>query len=136
MSELRGDDRALPPMVLAKRQWYVVGSRRHRRAYVAAELTAICVAAAFGADSAIVAVLGAIVLVVTSARAAFQPHENWVEFSPLRYDLEREIPPYDTDTAVQALVLRVEDLARDSGQRWTTRQARLWSKGSAQPGPD
>lgn len=147
MLDARSDGQSIPPMVLAKWEWYRQGAAKHRRGYAVVELTAICVAAAIPLaaslrlDPSVVAVLGALVLIATSVRTTFQPHENWVEFSRLGYDIEREgalfltgSAPYDDETAVQALVARVEDLANESGHRWAARRSRLWDRDGANPG--
>jgi hypothetical protein len=143
----RSDGQSIPPMVLAKWEWYRRGAAKHRRGYAVVELTAICVAAAIPLaaslrlDPSIVAVLGALVLIATSVRTTFQPHENWVEFSRLGYDIEREgalfltgSTPYDGEKAVPALVSRIEDLSLEGGHRWAARRSRLWERDATNPG--
>jgi hypothetical protein len=90
---------------------------------------AVPVAAAAHLSSAIIAAIGAVVLIATGVRTTFGLHENWVEHSQVGYSIEREAalfinssPPYDGADAVQRLVVQVESLADEGGQRWVGRR--------------
>lgn len=138
MTTGRRGDQPVPATVLARWQWYREASRRNRLRYGTLEIVAIVASAAIpigaaaGVAAAVIAALGGVVLVATAARATFGVHENWVEFSQIHYAIEREsalyfasVAPYDTDDAPRQLVMRVETLSEDSGQRWAVRRLSL-----------
>lgn len=130
------DGRTVPPVVMTRWQWFKAAGVRHRRRYMATELlglvcaAAVPVALAMRLGSAVIAVLSAIVVVTSGTRVLFGSHDAWVQFSQIRYGIEREIAlylnacaPYDSDTGVQVLVARIEDLNASSMERWATRRA-------------
>jgi len=148
MATGRRDDQALPVTVLARWRWYKSASRRDRYSYYLMEMitvivsAAVPVAAAAHLSSTIVATLGAIVLIATGFRTTFGLHENWVEHSQVGYAIEREAalflvasPPYDAVDAAQLLVVRVEGLADEGGQRWTRRRMGVDHAQQAAKGP-
>lgn len=150
MTTARRDDQPVPVTVLARWRWYKRFSYRARMRYGVMEALAIIasaaipVAAAADVATSVIAALGAVALVATALRTTFGFHENWIEYSQIRYAIEREsalylsgAPPYDAADAVQQLVVRVETVAEAGGQRWATRRMGLDSAPppSAQPSP-
>nr|WP_281277845.1 DUF4231 domain-containing protein [Saccharothrix texasensis] len=141
------DGKTLPVTVIARWNWYKNGSRRDRRRYAVMELVALSgsaaipVAAAAQLNSAIIATIGALVLIATGVRTTFGLHENWVEHSQVGYSIEREAAlfvnssrPYEDADAVQRLVACVEGLADEGGRRWAGR--RMAAKGGRQVDED
>jgi hypothetical protein len=134
----RRGDQPVPGTVLARWRWYKRGARRDRLRYAAMEVLAIIASAAIPVAAAghfaapVIAGLGAVALVATALRTTFSLHENWVEHSQVGYAIEREsalyfaaAPPYDTADAAQRLVVRIETLAEQGGQRWASRRMSL-----------
>ncbi|MFJ3899915.1 DUF4231 domain-containing protein [Streptomyces sp. NPDC090083] len=129
------DGRTVPPVVMTRWQWYKAACARHRWRYMVTELLGLVSAAAVPAavamrlGSSVIAVLGAIVVITSGTRVLFGSHDACVEFSQIRYGIEREIAlylnacaPYDRDSGVQLLVARVEELAPSGVERWATRR--------------
>ncbi|WP_405933636.1 DUF4231 domain-containing protein [Streptomyces sp. NBC_00827] len=129
------DGRTVPPVVMTRWQWYTTACARHRWRYMVTELlglvsaAAVPVAVAMRLGSSVIAVLGAIVVVASGTRVLFGSHDAWVEFSQIRYGIEREMAlylsacaPYDRDAGVQLLVARVEELTASGVERWATRR--------------
>ncbi|MFC8193840.1 DUF4231 domain-containing protein [Streptomyces sp. NPDC057298] len=129
------DGRTVPPVVMTRWQWYKAARARHRWRYMLTELlglvsaAAVPVAVTMRLGSAVIAVLGAVVVVASGARVLVGSHDAWIEFSQIRYGIEREIAlylnacaPYDHDTGIQLLVSRVEELTTSGVERWATRR--------------
>lgn len=140
MTSVRRDDQPVPLTVLERWRWFTRGSRRARRRYGVVEIVAIVVSAAIPVAAAaelaapLVAALGAVVLVATALRTTFGLHENWIENSQIGYAIEREVAlylssaaPYDAEDAQRQLVVRVEAIAEQGGERWATRRKGLES---------
>lgn len=60
--------------------------------------------------------------------------EHWIENSQIGYAIEREVAlylssaaPYDAEDAPRQLVVRVETLAAQGGERWASRRKNLES---------
>lgn len=130
------DGEPLPPPLLAKWRWFRSAGTKHRRRYKLAESLAIVaaatipVASSLRLDPSMAAILGAVVLVATAARTTFQSHENWIEFSGVAYEIEKEValylakvPPYHDDNHLQILTERAEELMTHSRRRWASRRA-------------
>ena len=137
MASERSDDQALPKVVLTRWSWHKAAAGRNRKRYAITELAAAGAAAAIpvattaGWNSLIVALLGSTVLVATGVRTTFQLHENWIEHTKVRQGIEFEAslfltasPPYEGYNATRTLVLRVENITYNWGQRWAARRNR------------
>lgn len=138
MTAARRDDQPLPATVLERWRWFTRGSRRSRRRYGTVEIVAIATSAAIPVAAAaelaapVVAGLGAVVLIATALRTTFGLHENWIENSQIGYAIEREVAlylsaaaPYDAEDASRQLVVRVETIAAQGGERWASRRKGL-----------
>jgi len=131
------DGRSIPTIVVDRWEWYRRVSSHNRMRYYATELLAICgsaaipVATSLRLDPSVAAGLAAVVLIATGIRTTLGDHDNWIEHSQIRYDIEREAalflvaaPPYDGENADQQLVVRVENLTSEGGRRWAARRQR------------
>jgi hypothetical protein len=106
--------------------WYQIAAIRSRRMYRASEAAIIVVSAAIPATAAIaphntvtLAILGAIVVIMSGFRAIFHWHDNYLRFSGAREAVEAErrlyntgAKPYDDhtnrDQALVAAISRIE----------------------------
>jgi Protein of unknown function (DUF4231) len=130
----RQDGRPLPPSVVERLTWYERRVRRRRIGHYAIELVillasaAIPAAAAIGASTAAMGVLGAAVTALIGARQLFKLEEDWIRFSRTLIDLHTEAvafsvgtPPYDDEgTAAATLATNVERLVAAETAQWST----------------
>jgi hypothetical protein len=128
------DDTYALAVANASYDWYVLASKRSRRAYRRCEgvtmtlSTAIPLAAAFLPHATLLtALLGSCLMVTAGLRAMFHWQENYLRFSHARESVEGQrrlyrvgAEPYqDPATRDQRLVVAVTQIERDEMRRWT-----------------
>lgn len=114
-------------------EWYRSHSIRTRKTYRAVEVgilivsASIPVSASVSPHNAIVpAILGALTVVLSGARAIFHWHENYLRFSKARESVEQErrlyyteSPPYDDPlTREQVLAQAVSNIEQEEMGNW------------------
>lgn len=138
----RRNGEPLPDVVVRRWAWFKRHARSSKRRYVVAEVTSIVGAAAVPVfaslrlDPSLSAATGAVVLIATAMRTALGFHDDWIEFSRLRFDIEREATAFLYSTrpyhgsdgeAVRLFVVRIDDLSDTMRARWSTRRRQLAS---------
>jgi hypothetical protein len=135
---------ALPDVVIRRWAWFKKHARGTKRNYIIAEVisvvgaAAVPVLASLRVDPSLSAAAGAVVLIATAMRTTFGFHDDWIDFSRLRFDIEREAAaflysasPYDVadDEATRLLVVRVDDWSDAMRVGWSRRRRLLGSVG-------
>lgn len=148
---LRGPEGSeLPAAVHERVSWYEKQVRRQRIGFYASEIlivllsAAIPASAAVGASTAVLGVLGALVVVAAGMRQLFRWGENWIRASGSLSTLHGEVvrwshsaaPYQDPADAGAVLAARIEAIVLAETSDWaTTRRAALAAAEAAPPPP-
>lgn len=128
------EGRPLPPSAIERLAWYERQVRRKRVSYYTVELVillasaSIPAAAAAGASTAVMGVIGAVVTALIGTRQLFRLEEDWIRFSRTLISLHTEVvafsvgtPPYDDAAAAAAtLATSIEQLVELETAQWST----------------
>lgn len=130
----RDDGQELPASTVERLGWYERVTRRRRVTHYVMETVIVAMsasvpaAAAAGASTGVVGVLGAVVTALIGARQLFRPEEDWIRFSRTLVALHAEAvsygvgaSPYDDGrTAAAELATNTEKLVAAETSQWST----------------
>lgn len=130
----RADGQPLPVSTVERLAWYERVTQRRRvfhyvmEAVIVAMSASVPAAAAAGASTGVLGVLGAVVTALIGARQLFKPEEDWIRFSRTLVALHAEAvsysvgtAPYDEpETAAAELATNTEKLVAAETAQWST----------------